>query len=95
LIYFIYIYIFFFNIFFKPGGEGRGFCFVEFISPADAKRAMETLMHSTHLYGRRLVLEWAKMEENVEELREKVKGKNLLLIKGKRNKREKMRSFEN
>nr|CAD2133471.1 unnamed protein product [Meloidogyne enterolobii] len=79
----------------KPGGEGRGFCFVEFISPADAKRAMETLMHSTHLYGRRLVLEWAKMEENVEELREKVKRKNLLLIKGKRNKREKMRSFEN
>ncbi|KAL7078468.1 hypothetical protein ACQ4LE_002674 [Meloidogyne hapla] len=76
----------------KPGGEGRGFCFVDFISPADAKRAMETLMHSTHLYGRRLVLEWAKMEENVEELRDKIKRKNLL-IKGNGIKKTKMRTF--
>jgi len=39
-------------------------------------------------------LEWAKIE-NVEEFSEKVKRKNLLLIKSKKNKKAKMRSFEN
>ncbi|MFH4979342.1 hypothetical protein AB6A40_006051 [Gnathostoma spinigerum] len=53
------------------GGAHRGFGFVEFISRADARRAFDSLVHSTHLYGRRIVLEWAKEEESIEELREK------------------------
>lgn len=39
-----------------------GFCF---------QKAFEALCHSTHLYGRRLVLEWAAAEEGVEELRKR------------------------
>uniref|UniRef100_A0A914RX97 RRM domain-containing protein n=1 Tax=Parascaris equorum TaxID=6256 RepID=A0A914RX97_PAREQ len=49
----------------------RGFGFVDFLTRADARRAFDALVHSTHLYGRRLVLEWAKEEESIEELREK------------------------
>lgn len=40
----------------------RGFGFVDFVTKADAKKAFEALCHSTHLYGRRLVLEWATLE---------------------------------
>ncbi|VDN05656.1 unnamed protein product [Thelazia callipaeda] len=49
----------------------RGFGFVDFLTRADARRAFNALVHSTHFYGRRLVLEWAKPDSNVEELREK------------------------
>lgn len=35
------------------------------------QRAFTALCHSTHLYGRRLVLEWADSEETVEALRRK------------------------
>ena len=35
------------------------------------QRAFNALCHSTHLYGRRLVLEWAEAEESLEELRKK------------------------
>ncbi|XP_053663112.1 probable RNA-binding protein 19 [Anopheles marshallii] len=49
----------------------RGFCFVEFVEAADAKRAFDTLGRSTHLYGRRLVLEWAAPDNDVEELRKR------------------------
>ncbi|TMS39135.1 hypothetical protein L596_005708 [Steinernema carpocapsae] len=63
----------------KVGGSGatshRGFGFVDFMTKGDAKRAFEALVHSTHLYGRRLVLEWAKTEDTVEELRERTKEK--------------------
>ncbi|CAI5447933.1 unnamed protein product [Caenorhabditis angaria] len=55
--------------------QHRGFGFVDFISVDEAKRAFEAVVHSTHLYGRRLVLEWAKEEETVEQLREKTAGK--------------------
>lgn len=51
--------------------EHRGFGFIDFVSRDDAKKAFEALRLSTHLYGRRLVLEWAKEEETVEELRKK------------------------
>ena len=51
--------------------EHRGFCFVEFVTKEDAKRAFDSLRHSTHLYGRRLVLEWAAMEESVSNIRAK------------------------
>lgn len=49
----------------------RGFCFVDFMAEPDAKRAFETMCQSTHLYGRRLVLEWAEAEDGVEELRKR------------------------
>jgi multiple RNA-binding domain-containing protein 1 len=46
----------------KVGGQSghRGFGFVEFLAVSDAKAAYDALVHSTHLYGRRLVLEWSK-----------------------------------
>ncbi|XP_060775388.1 probable RNA-binding protein 19 [Neoarius graeffei] len=53
------------------GGAHRGFAFVEFLTKQDAKKAFSALCHSTHLYGRRLVLEWANAGESVEELRRK------------------------
>ncbi|XP_074494180.1 putative RNA-binding protein 19 isoform X2 [Sebastes fasciatus] len=57
----------------KAAGSGnhRGFGFIDFITKQDAKKAFTALCHSTHLYGRRLVLEWADAEETVETLRRK------------------------
>ncbi|XP_039628243.1 probable RNA-binding protein 19 [Polypterus senegalus] len=57
----------------KMSGTGphRGFGFVDFLTKQDAKKAFTALCHSTHLYGRRLVLEWADSEETVEALRRK------------------------
>ncbi|NXX36963.1 RBM19 protein, partial [Nicator chloris] len=52
-------------------GSHRGFGFVDFVTKQDAKKAFEALCHSTHLYGRRLVLEWADTEETLEALRRK------------------------
>lgn len=59
----------------KAGGQSghRGFGFVDFLSVADARAAFDALVHSTHLYGRRLVLEWSKDGEDVEEIRVKTK----------------------
>ncbi|KAK9877154.1 hypothetical protein WA026_016897 [Henosepilachna vigintioctopunctata] len=42
------------------GDTHRGFAFVDFVTTVDAKKAFEALSQSTHLYGRRLVLEWAE-----------------------------------
>ncbi|XP_015253863.1 PREDICTED: probable RNA-binding protein 19 [Cyprinodon variegatus] len=57
----------------KAAGSGnhRGFAFVDFLTKQDAKKAFAALCHSTHLYGRRLVLEWAEAEDTVETLRRK------------------------
>ncbi|XP_047110139.1 probable RNA-binding protein 19 [Schistocerca piceifrons] len=52
-------------------GQHRGFAFIDYHTKHDAKRAFKTLCQSTHLYGRRLVLEWAETEENVDELRKR------------------------
>lgn len=52
-------------------GSHRGFGFIDFLTKQDAKRAFAALCHSTHLYGRRLVLEWADAEDTVETLRRK------------------------
>lgn len=35
------------------------------------QKAFKALCQSTHLYGRRLVLEWAQMEEGIEEIRKR------------------------
>lgn len=56
----------------KTGSDQhRGFGFVDFLSKTDAKNAFEALQSSTHLYGRRLVLEWASTDQDVEELRKR------------------------
>ncbi|XP_029019699.1 probable RNA-binding protein 19 [Betta splendens] len=57
----------------KAAGTGnhRGFGFIDFLTKQDAKKAFTALCHSTHLYGRRLVLEWANAEDTVETLRRK------------------------
>lgn len=56
-----------------PGADShRGFGFVDFITKSDAKKAFEALSQSTHLYGRRLVLEWASVnDDDVEEIRKR------------------------
>ena len=54
-------------------GDHRGFAFIDFSNVSDAKTAFKSLVHSTHLYGRRLVLEWAQGEETLEELRDKTR----------------------
>ncbi|KRX72857.1 putative RNA-binding protein 19, partial [Trichinella sp. T6] len=55
----------------SPNGQHRGFGFVEFNCKADAEKAFKHLGVSTHLYGRRLVLEWADLEGDLQELRDK------------------------
>lgn len=78
----IYLYIYIFRTFGelkglrmpkKMVGTGthRGFAFVDYNSKTDAKAAMESLCQSTHLYGRRLVLEWAQAGEDLDEMRKR------------------------
>lgn len=50
----------------KFDGSHRGFAFIEFASAGEAKTAMNAIS-GTHLYGRRLVLEWAADQEESEE----------------------------
>jgi multiple RNA-binding domain-containing protein 1 len=51
--------------------QHRGFGFIDFLNKSDAKNAFEALHHSTHLYGRRLVLEWAEADQDVDEIRKR------------------------
>ena len=46
----------------KFDGSHRGFAFVDFLTNAEAKEAMRSLS-ATHLYGRKLVLEWAEQTQ--------------------------------
>ncbi|CAH0585622.1 unnamed protein product [Chrysodeixis includens] len=53
----------------SPGSDQhRGFAFVDFYSKTDAKTAFDALCQSTHLYGRRLVLEWAEQGDENEDV---------------------------
>lgn len=74
-----------------PGSEQhRGFGFVDFTNKSDAKNAFDALQHSTHLYGRRLVLEWAETDQDVDEIRKRTAqemGAVAESSKPKRNKR--------
>ncbi|CDS05564.1 hypothetical protein LRAMOSA08092 [Lichtheimia ramosa] len=54
----------------KFNGGHRGFAFMEFTTKQEAKNVFES-MGNIHLYGRHLVLDWAKDDEGVDALREK------------------------
>ena len=53
---------------------GRGFAFVDFLTKQEAQNAMEAVS-GTHLYGRRLVVEWAKADDALDDLRAKTAAK--------------------
>ena len=58
----------------KFDGSHRGFAFVEFATPQEARGAVDAVS-GTHLYGRRLVIEWAEEEGGLDELRTKTANK--------------------
>ena len=62
------------NLPMKMDGSTRGFGFVSFVSKEEAVNAFRDLQN-THFYGRKLVLEWAKKDETVDEKRESTKAK--------------------
>lgn len=55
--------------------SSRGFAFVDFLSHQEAVNAMEAIA-GTHLYGRRLVTEWADQDDGLDELRAKTAAKS-------------------
>ena len=53
----------------------RGFAFIEFVTKQEAKNAMDSIA-GAHLYGRRLVVEWAEQgDEGLDEIRAKTAAK--------------------
>jgi len=58
----------------KLDGSHRGFAFVEFTTKQEAKAAMAGV-GGVHLYGRRLVVEYAAGDEGLDELRAKTAAK--------------------
>ncbi len=52
----------------------RGYAFAEFQSKSEARKALEAL-ESAHLYGRHLVVEYARAEDEVADVREKTAKK--------------------
>ena len=65
----------------KIDGTHRGFAFIEFMSHEEAQKAFKELQN-THFYGRKIVIEWAKQENTIEEIREKTSKKaNAINIK--------------
>ncbi|CAG7830076.1 unnamed protein product [Allacma fusca] len=80
-------------------GEHRGFCFIDYHTKLEAKRAFDTISKSTHLYGRRLALEWAAEDDTVDDLRMKTAKKFDLQTKGAQDSqrpkaKQMMRQFE-
>jgi len=59
----------------KYGGRHRGFAFIDFLTANEAESAKNAL-ESTHFYGRKLVLQWAKQDEkDVDSLRQQTRKK--------------------
>ncbi|KAK9806736.1 hypothetical protein WJX72_000950 [[Myrmecia] bisecta] len=58
----------------KFDGTHRGFAFVDFATKQEARNAADAVA-GTHLYGRRLVVEWANPDESLDELRLKTAAK--------------------
>ncbi|KAK9825631.1 hypothetical protein WJX81_001303 [Elliptochloris bilobata] len=59
----------------KFDGSHRGFAFVDFLTKQEAAAAAAAVA-GTHLYGRRLVVEWAAAEEGLDELRAKTAARS-------------------
>ena len=55
-------------------GWCRGFAFVDFVTKQEACNSMEAVA-GTHLYGRRLVVEWAEPDDTLDDLRMKTAAK--------------------
>ncbi len=83
------------------GGDHRGFAFVDFSTAQEAATAMASLK-DTHLYGRHLVLEWAKEEDeedgnggpldvikNIDALRKRARADETVIRTDHKNKRAK------
>eukprot|EP00040_Diaphanoeca_grandis_P044144 m.11430 g.11430 ORF g.11430 m.11430 type:complete len:941 (-) comp8809_c0_seq1:378-3200(-) len=58
----------------KFDGNHRGFAFVDFLTKKEAMSAFEALSTSTHLYGRRIVVEFAKEDSSLEDLQDKTRA---------------------
>lgn len=56
----------------KFDGTHRGFAFVEFLTRDEAKAAVEALS-ATHVYGRRMVIEYAAEDQSLEAIQAKAK----------------------
>ena len=82
----------------KYDGTHRGFCFVQFHIKEDAKGAFEALQ-SSHLYGRKLIIQWAKDEElTTKEMQERTEARYESMITNNPKgilKREKAQFFVN
>uniref|UniRef100_A0A7S3JCN3 RRM domain-containing protein n=1 Tax=Euplotes harpa TaxID=151035 RepID=A0A7S3JCN3_9SPIT len=66
----------------------RGFGFIEFVTVEDARNAFETMQHS-HLYGRKLVIQWAKKADDINDimnLRQKARVQQEALKQGNNKK---------
>ena len=71
----------------KMQGDHRGFAFIDFSTPQEAAAAMSSLT-GTHFYGRRLVLEWAKEDnETLETLRVKASADTAAISHAKKKAR--------
>ncbi|XP_075154380.1 putative RNA-binding protein 19 [Haematobia irritans] len=79
-----------------PGEDcHRGFGFVDFVTKSDAKKAFDALSQSTHLYGRRIVLEWASAaDEDVDALRKRSAEQFQSTSQDKHTKRSKRAVFD-
>ena len=65
----------------KIDGSHRGFAFIEFMSHEEAQKVFKELQN-THFYKRKLIIEWAKQDNTIEEIREKTSKKaNAINIK--------------
>lgn len=79
----------------KIGGVHRGFAFVDFNTKQEATRAMNALSR-THMYGRHLVIEYAKNDEDINEqekvnqLRDRAESNVRAIIKSSQNKKRKV-----
>lgn len=76
----------------KFDGQHRGFGFIDFLTPQEAKNAFDSL-GATHLYGRHLVIEWAKEGENIDEMRLKA-GRGFVQDTGLKKRRIEMEDDE-
>jgi len=78
----------------KVGGQHRGFAFVDYSTHQEAVNAM-TALSATHLYGRHLVIEWAKDDDDdIDMLRKRAKIDAAAITVDKRRRKEETKAIE-